>query len=75
MPGKLIRVSLLFILLILMEVLWRYLASSGFLTLERIKDWINQLGAVRSSLWMVPGIVIVYVVTLLLTFLKKLLVV
>jgi len=53
MPLTLIRLTALFILLILMAVLWRYLASTGLLTLEKMKGLIVQLEAVWSSPYVV----------------------
>ncbi|MEX0623561.1 TVP38/TMEM64 family protein [Saccharospirillum sp.] len=75
MPRTLIRLVALVVLLILLAVLWRYLASTGVLTAERLETWIGRLDAVRSSPWVMPGTMIVYVVALLLAFPLTLLVV
>lgn len=75
MPRTLIRLVALVVLVILLAVLWRYLASTGVLTAERLETWIGRLDAVRSSPWVIPGTMIVYVVALLVAFPLTLLVV
>ncbi len=68
MPRTLIRLSALIAVLIVMAILWRYLVSTGVLTVDRLESWVSRLDAVQTSPWMIPGIAIVYVVSLLLAF-------
>ncbi len=68
MPRTLIKLVALLVMLIVLTVLWRYLASNGALTAERLASWAGQLGAIRDSPWVIPGTVIVYVIALLLAF-------
>lgn len=75
MPRTLIRLVALVVLLILLAILWRYLASTDVLTAERLESWIGRLDAVRSSPWVLPGTVILYIVALLVAFPLTLLVV
>jgi len=75
MPRTLIRLVALVALLIVLAILWRYLASTGVLTAEQLKHWIGRLETVQSSPWVVPAAVVVYVVALLLAFPLTLLVV
>lgn len=75
MPRTVIRLLALVVLLIVMAILWRYLASTDLLTPEQLENWFGRLDAVRSSPWVVPGTIVVYVVALLLAFPLTLLVV
>ena len=75
MPRTVIRLLALVVLLIVMAILWRYLASTDLLTPEQLENWLGRLDAVRSSPWVVPGTIVVYVVALLLAFPLTLLVV
>lgn len=68
MPRTLIRLFALIAVLIVLAILWRYLVSTGVLTVERLEGWVNRLDAVQTSPWMIPGIAVVYVVSLLLAF-------
>ncbi|MEP4544598.1 MAG: VTT domain-containing protein [Saccharospirillum sp.] len=75
MPRTVIRLLVLVVLLIVMAILWRYLASTNLLTPEQLENWLGRLDAVRSSPWVVPGTMLVYVIALLLAFPLTLLVV
>lgn len=75
MPRTVIRLLILVVLLIVMAILWRYLASTDLLTPEQLENWLGRLDAVRSSPWVVPGTMVVYIVALLLAFPLTLLVV
>lgn len=75
MPRTVIRLLVLVVLLIVMAILWRYLASTDLLTPEQLENWLGRLDAVRSSPWVVPGTMVVYIVSLLLAFPLTLLVV
>lgn len=75
MPRTVIRLLVLVVLLIVMAILWRYLASTDLLTPEQLENWLGRLDAVRSSPWVVPGTIVVYIVALLLAFPLTLLVV
>ncbi|WP_394171255.1 TVP38/TMEM64 family protein [Saccharospirillum alexandrii] len=75
MPRTVIRLLVLVVLLIVMAILWRYLASTDLLTPEQLENWLGRLDAVRSSPWVVPGTMVVYIVALLLAFPLTLLVV
>lgn len=68
MSRALIRVFTLIAVLIVLAILWRYLASTGILTVERLEGWVMRLDAVRTSHWIIPGIAAVYVLSLLLAF-------
>ncbi|WP_028671007.1 TVP38/TMEM64 family protein [Saccharospirillum impatiens] len=75
MPRTLIRLVALVALLIVLAIMWRYLASTGVLTAEQLEHWIGRLETVRSSPWGLPAAMVVYVVALLLAFPLTLLVV
>ena len=75
MPRTVIRLITLVVLLIALAILWRYLAGTGLLTAEQLERWLGRLDAVRSSPWVVPGTILVYVIALLLAFPLTLLVI
>lgn len=68
MPRTLIRLFTLIAVLIVLAILWRYLVSTGILTVDRLVSWVSRLDAVRTSHWVIPGIAVVYVISLLLAF-------
>lgn len=75
MPRTVIRLLIMVVLLIVLAIGWRYLASTGLLTAEQLEHWLGRLDAVRASPWVVPGTLVVYVIALLLAFPLTLLVV
>ncbi|HET8904965.1 MAG TPA: VTT domain-containing protein [Saccharospirillum sp.] len=68
MPRTLIRLFALIAVLIVLAILWRYLVGTGVLTVDRLESWVSRLDTVQTSPWMIPGIAVVYVVSLLLAF-------
>jgi len=75
MPRTLIRLAVLLTLLIVMALLWRYLANIGILSPQSLERWVAELDAVRTSPWAAPGVSLIYVIALLLAFPLTLLVV
>lgn len=68
MPRTLVRLFALVAVLIVLAILWRYLVSTGILTVDRLESWVSRMDAVQASHWMIPGIAVVYVLSLLLAF-------
>lgn len=68
MPRTLIRLFALIAMLIVLAILWRYLVGTGVLTVDRLESWVSRLDTVQTSPWMIPGIAVVYVLSLLLAF-------
>lgn len=62
------RVLALIFLLVLCTVFWRVLFTAGVLSPEGLQSKIDQAVALQSSPWLIPGIVIVYALSMLVMF-------
>ncbi|SDT87527.1 TVP38/TMEM64 family protein [Halopseudomonas salegens] len=75
MPGAVKRLILAVVVLLAMALLWRYLIDIGWISAEKLKDLLLQASAWQQSIWLLPALIVLYVVSLSIMFPLTLLVV
>ncbi|MEX2332993.1 MAG: VTT domain-containing protein [Pseudohongiella sp.] len=63
-----IRLVSVIALMIILALCWRYLAGQGLITPDRLVNLITELSALQRTPWLLPLIIVIYVVALLLMF-------
>lgn len=68
MPRSVIRLLMFIGLLIILALLWRYLIENGVITTAKIESLLSQIPDSKNALWLLPAIIISYLVLLTVMF-------